>query len=78
MSYHVGRDRKNRIRPYYAIVARSRGKNPRWHWHVRRHADNSTAFRGAGKGFDSERAAVDDLKRVTWQLERMTMQVRDQ
>ena len=81
-SYDVGRERKNRIRPYFAVIRQSRAHKSgkptgRWFWTVRRHADNSTAFRGSGNGFPSQEAALDDLRRVTSTLTRMTLGVRE-
>ena len=86
MSYHIGRQRRsNGVRPYYGMVTSSKRREPvrgnleyRWHWHVRRYEDNSTACRGPGAGFATEVEAVKDMTRFLHRVSEITVDVRDQ
>ena len=86
MSYHIGRLRaSNGVRPYYGMVTAARRVDDdggdrivRYHWHLRRYEDGSTAMRGPGKGFASEAEAERDMARVVGTLARITPDVRDQ
>ena len=85
-SYHIGRRRRsNGVRPYYGMVTSAHRidddggvRSTRWHWHLRRYEDGSTACRGPGQGFASRGEAEADMRQVVTTMSEITADVRDQ
>lgn len=81
MSFHIGRHRRSRSRPYYGIVRRvsnRSGTAAKWYWTIRKYEDNSTACRGSGEGFHSKESAVADMEGFLHTLAGLTVSVYDQ